>query len=443
MLFLFDSFPDCIQTSAAAVMLKNPSFYNDIAGFQKEFDEFCNGKFAKNMAYFLNALKRDVIMDNDPEGIHFLNGRFDLRSGTFIPLHSPQPFGRTDQLFITKVLPYEWRPLNELAKVWLETKMIEIFGDRYLAEYMVYTYARALTGTAVKDCDMLINIGLGGSGKSTVFNMMSSSLGFYVQSMKFTVFNDNHEFQMCFRDLPKYVKMVFVEECDKIKTISNLKTLCDGQIEMRKKGTNVKETLLLSTKVFTTTNNFIYFGEDTGTLRRIYYLNYSSKFIKPIDGEAQPEQRIFHRDDTLSPQAIRDWNDEFKSNFFNVIANYAPYAFATKVPQIPTCLYRADTLYCLTVFAREAFVPSPGVHILKADLLEAVKIYFAKARITFKDAEIVNGLREECIFLSSGKVLDTDFSPAYKADPSYETITSRVVRDASSNLRGRFARARP
>lgn len=246
-------------------MRTDPEFVAQLDGFMAEFNGFCQGKFSSNLNHFLMQLNReDVVFDNDPHGIHFQNGRWDLRSGQFIPLYAESPFGRTPTMYITAYVPHDWVASEQTDIEAFNASMMQIFQVSDSFEYMKYYIAKCLCAESTKDCEMVINLGTGGAGKSTLLNMLTNALGPYCCPIKFTAFDDDAEFQMCFRNLAKYVRFIFVEECENIRTISNLKMLCDGNIPMRARGKNITETLDINAKVFATSNKFIYFGNDTG-----------------------------------------------------------------------------------------------------------------------------------------------------------------------------------
>jgi hypothetical protein len=194
---------------------------------------------------------------------------------------------------------------------------------------------------------------------------LESALGFYTISVKFTAFKTDSEFQMVFRDLPRYVRFVFVEEADKIKTISNLKMLANGHIPMRSKGHNTTYRMDIFGKVFSTSNNYIYFGEDTGMLRRVNYLTYGSSFV-PVTEPECPEKHVYHVDPSFTPEVINAWDGDMRSDFFNLVARYCPRVYqAGFVAPPPYCFRNALVYPSFRNFTSQGIIVCAGFKIPK------------------------------------------------------------------------------
>jgi hypothetical protein len=134
--------------------------------FATELKDMSDGKFIKGTPphYLLSSLARDILFDDDPNGAHFRNGRFDFKSCSFVPLFSNSPFGRTPTMLVTRYLDYDWKELRLDAVLHFEKIMLQIYGTDDVAEYVLFKYAQALCGTSIKDCDLTVNLGMGGSG---------------------------------------------------------------------------------------------------------------------------------------------------------------------------------------------------------------------------------------------------------------------------------------
>ena len=81
---------------------------------------------------------------------------------------------------------------------------------------------------------------------------------------------------------------------------------------MRVKGGNITERMEINARLFMTANSLIYLGNDSGAIRRLSFVEYSSKFVpegEPID----PDQFIFPRDEAFSPKGIEKWTNVERS----------------------------------------------------------------------------------------------------------------------------------
>lgn len=116
-----------------------------VAEYEKELEKIANGKLSKNMELILNNIRipSGVVMDYDPNSIHFLNGHFDLKEGRFRLLGDDE-FGRKKEHYISNLIPYDW--VNTTDWDFFDNIMLQVFSDPFLWDYIKYILGKSLSG---------------------------------------------------------------------------------------------------------------------------------------------------------------------------------------------------------------------------------------------------------------------------------------------------------
>jgi hypothetical protein len=360
--------------------------------FDREFEKARGGKLSKNMEFYLNALTVDDIFDQDIFGVHFLNGRFDLKSGTFRHLTEG---GRTMEMGIASLLNYEWMPSSSEDTQLLVDQLKNLFRSEHELQYFLFYLGKCLSPTSTADCEFMIQFGLGGCGKSTLLNIIKTVFqdGVYAKSLNHNIFDNDAEFIRTIRGVPQSVRFILVEEIGKgKKAVSNIKKLCDGSIAIREKGLNTTIDFRVNGKLFVTSNNYLEFEGDTGIARRALYYKFKNRFAK-VPEEIDPDNFVFGRNPFFSEDSIhKAWTSVHKCVFFNAIANFTAMhlgeQFISRPPTILSGLELPTWLTMLQTF----FVSDPAERVLKSHVVQFAVEYFYPKIVSEKD--VINGLRE-------------------------------------------------
>jgi phage/plasmid-associated DNA primase len=114
-------------------------------------------------------------LDCDLEGIHFVNGRFDLRTSQFAERQIPNY--ANPATFVTKFIPNEFGPFDKEKCDQVYDHLLKAFGTREKLDYcLAYAGAALLGRSAVTSCSAMFHVGIGGSGKSTFTDWIKAAV---------------------------------------------------------------------------------------------------------------------------------------------------------------------------------------------------------------------------------------------------------------------------
>ena len=246
--------------------------------FKKPFDKACEGKLVKNLEQYTMKLTSDVGFNIDLQGIHFVNGRFNLLSGAF------EPDSRTKDSMINSCLPYDFMPPSAGMELLASEYFQRPYKEPGVWEYMKSYIGSCMVGS-VKDCEFLLNWGVGGSGKSTLLNILSDIFkDSYCYVGNSEMFNGETQMRMAIKGIPPSARFILIEEIDKVgvstNAISYIKKLCDGKIDIRDaRGHNIT-TYSINAKMILTSNFLVSLDDtDTGILRRFMTYEYKNRLV--------------------------------------------------------------------------------------------------------------------------------------------------------------------
>ncbi len=340
--------------------------------FDGEFEKARNGKYVKNIDFYLGALTREeIVFDNDPDGIHFLNGRFNLRSSFF------EENGRTKSSYISTILPYDWEPTTSEDSDAFIGLLMTTFREPEAFQFILYYIGKCLTTRSSADCEFLIQYGRGGGGKSTLLNILKTVFcdGKYVKSVNHNTFDNDAEFIKTIRGVNKSIRFLLVEEMHgNKKSLSNIKKVCDGSFALREKGLNSTVDFEINAKLFITTNSFLEFENDTGIMRRALYYEYKNHFTN--DSTIVDNKSIFLRNPMLSREAIEGYSNRQKCAIFNCFAYFTRCYFDDNKTLRPPSVATGMELPTWEGFVRDFIKSDEGSRVTKTAMLSAVQSYF-------------------------------------------------------------------
>ena len=144
--------------------------------YKKSYDAiFSNIHVGKYLPQLLTYLTNNKINFNNPHlyEIHFQNGYFDFKTGTFLKRVQGKHFLN---VYIKRdyILPSQ----EDLDRVYSDID--KIYPNKADRDYLLMTLGLSLTGVSCQDQTMLFLVGLGNTGKSTIMELCKLSLGDYV-----------------------------------------------------------------------------------------------------------------------------------------------------------------------------------------------------------------------------------------------------------------------
>lgn len=137
----------------------------------------------------------------------------------------------------------------------------------------------------------------------------------FFKSISADSFEKANEAEKVVCGINRSVKIIFIDEAQKIKHISALKKITDGKFTyrpMRQRGSVTKE---VKARIVLVSNPFLDFTNDSGTRRRVVYRYFDRKFIPA--NENPDFVTTFPQNPALSPNSIAQLNEADLSQFFN------------------------------------------------------------------------------------------------------------------------------
>jgi hypothetical protein len=339
---------------------------------KKDVKELLSGSLFNGNKVNSSAIKLSKIvdLDNDPTGIHFSNGRFDLLSQSFSP--RPDPF--SSGLYITKCIDYEFTA-NDTTENMIEmmhTVLSQVFLQPEALEFITFEVAKSIICAPVDNCHFLFLVGEGSAGKTTLTDFLHVCLtDTYAKRTASNAFCEgNREAQILLNTLEPQQRFIFVDDPPhKPMSSSIIKTLCNGEISCRVLHANGSKTIKVNAKLLITSNHSLSFDEDdSGIRRRMMYYECRSKF-------------------TPDPNKVNDINvflaETFSFDTFSDLENTAIFFyFARKCPFVssyqspPPCFLTGDNVHSFRSFANELFIPRAGRTVSATEVFQAVALYF-------------------------------------------------------------------
>ena len=327
--YLSQSFGKLTNTELQTLKLKliegNPNKTPD--QLLKAFKMILNNTFIKrNISSIRSNLTYDITFNDDPDGIHFQNGRFNLLNNTLEE--------RTKPCFINQYIKRDFINPKEETINWLNSKIDQLFREKEAREYCLHMLGGMLSGRVCAKQEFLVNYGQGARGKSTLYNFINAAVSdVYFQCLKNDTFsNHNNNKDKSLNSFNNYTRYYFLNEIDTRSLNTDLiKSVVDGKIQTNKlyqDGTF--KTRTQGTLIFVS-NHMINFKTDSGIERRLKGYEYKNEFTD--DKTRVNNDTVYLKDEKLF-NAEENFTDEQRNAMFYILSSQL---VKENVPTIPEC----------------------------------------------------------------------------------------------------------
>lgn len=346
------------------------------AKYPKEFKSLMSIKVKDVASYKLKmSLPTNIQFNQDLQGIHFQNGRFDLASSTFEERSVPN-LDDPDS-FISKVLPFDWTASSEESIKSMSAMIGLTFSSHEDFNYVMFVLGSALRGE-VSDCSCLFHVGKGSSGKSTLLNFIIHALPLYVELLPSDVFDSKAIANRVLGAIKPTTRFLICNELNEAKKDSSvIKTVCDGEVVVTQLYRNGAFPVKINGKLFCTSNFVIAFSvdDDSGIERRIKYCVHSKHFTH---NEAEVDNvKEFKAVD----MPFKTMSDLDKVTVFNMLAPYASDDVGNHLVP-PATILSCDTLLNVDQFLTTYFDAFEGSFVSIDVVMNFATAYFPDLKFT-------------------------------------------------------------
>jgi len=272
MLFLERSFENLPKIKRENIELKHKKNYYKL---------FSHADLDKYKDEILTKLTYDHINFSDPHllEIHFKNGFYDFRTGTF----NKRIHGKH---FINTFIDRDYNEASDAKKTIIMDILKQIYPIEEDRNYLLMTFGIALTGMACSDQTMLFLLGMASSAKSTILDLCKASLNdVYVLTLQKDTFTRGYG------KIDKVLNTYITKQCIRITHINEpsdkkmdeslFKDHCDGNIQTTSLFKDGSNTFHHHSKMIFSSNTFPNIVIDSGSFRRVDAYTHESLFVKP------------------------------------------------------------------------------------------------------------------------------------------------------------------
>lgn len=312
--------------------------------FKKDTDKMKNLKYISNLSdkvinlimqtvtYYKDHNGRNELIDFDLHGIHFKNGRYNLKTSEFEK--------RTDEYIITEYINLDYKESSKDSMDFINNIFKTLIREDDCLEFMKAYYGMCLSGTAITNQDILFVYGQGASGKSTFLQLLHSVLGdTYMLNLPSETFNKNAQMSQVYKILNQIKanhRLYVSEEANSEETNAEfLKKFACGQLQATKLYKDGVNELPMYGKLSSVSNHFLNIQVDSGVSRRLTMYKYKNKFTD--DKSEVDNKTVFLRNKNL----IKNLTDDQKLAVFNIIAPYCKLFYGKGYVSIPKMLAEA------------------------------------------------------------------------------------------------------
>ena len=328
-----------IEKSTKLILNENPNFMKCF--YRKTVDTIRNLSVTQHYEnIFRDKLRRNletISWDDDCGGIHFLNGRFNLRTGTLE--------ARTREHYQTRCIQYDYEPTKVKSKSMKKIikLMSQIHPNQEEREFMRYTIGCMLTGKRI-DQTFMVAYGKGSSGKSTEMDFLYAILGdIYMYEVPANTFDKGNEagYNKICSEISRNHRIIRTEELSsKQQDASKIKRFVDGVVTCTRLYTEGSHRILINGVLYVISNHMLNFMIDSGLARRILGLEYKSHFTEDKN-QLNDSQHIYLKDKTI----IDELTDADKMAIFNYFVKGVGRFYEGYLPKIPeTVIESTETL---------------------------------------------------------------------------------------------------
>jgi hypothetical protein len=316
--------------------------------------------FGSITSWKLKLIVPNVNLDEDITGIHFLNGRCDLKSDGFT---DRDPYG----IMITKTLSYKYKPFENDAEWFKELStffdfLSKIYREADVVNYISSVFGEALRGETASQ-SLLFCYGTGANGKSTVENLIFKTFeDLYCKKFKSNDFDSASEANWACIGIKLTHRFLFWDEptTETKKVTSVLKQICNGQITARNMRSDNNRAVKINGKLFITANKILLFDStnDGGISRRFNYYRCKNRFV---DANPNPANYEYLKSPIGTDTYIM--SDELKMTVFHYFAYFARQNVFHRPPQVVT----GDKIYDINKLLNYSLIKMQGANVLWDD----------------------------------------------------------------------------
>ena len=272
-----------------------------------------NGFVKRHVASLKMALtNNEVVFDEDKSGIHFKNGRYNLKTNKLEE--------RTPDMLISQIIDREFKePSKKCVNKWVKTiKML--FENEDVYKYMINGYGSMLDGDNIANQRFFVNYGKGSAGKTTLLKFIESSLSnvYYKELKKDSLCVKNNKVDKIMNTFNNVIRYYVINEIDTSKIdIDLLKGIADGRIEVTRLYQDGSFTIYLVGTIVIVSNNHITFPPDSGINRRLR--GYEYKHIFTDDSKLINNKTHFKKDKRLIQSKYHSFED--RNAIFKILAD--------------------------------------------------------------------------------------------------------------------------
>lgn len=258
----------------------------------KNFPKLFRDSFVKTeiSSYKISLTQDKIKFDFDLDGIHFKNGRFNLKTGKLEE--------RTPIMYITKYINRDYKEPTKEEIIFIDSCCSKLFRDEETKKYTFYELGISLSGRSTKRQQMICFYGKGSAGKTTLLDIYKESLGdeVYFKLLPSDAFCKNKNNDKILNGFTSNIRLYFVDEIDsKTLDTSILKKICDGDIKAKQLYRDGVHKVDVYGTLIINSNMLITFSVDSGSKRRIIGYEYKNKFVDEKDYKLVNNTTIFKK----------------------------------------------------------------------------------------------------------------------------------------------------
>ena len=295
----------------------------------------CTDLTDKTIGLYIVKIKlksKNIIFDDDNHGIHFKNGRFNLKSGKLEP--------RLKKMYITNILNLDYNDPTKKEIKFANNELKKCFDDNESFKYMKNYIGSCFSGSFINNQSFMLHYGHGSSGKSTIFSILSKILGDYFVYLPIKTFENNYgKIDKILADIKPYNRIFVVEELPiKNQNTSLIKSFSDGCISTTKLYTDGTYKMKLNGVLNFISNHLISFHNDSGIERRTIAYEYKNYFISENEGKGSENYGKKVNNKTIFKKNCNFQNeltDGQKIAFFKIFARETKKYYKKIVLKIP------------------------------------------------------------------------------------------------------------
>lgn len=279
-----------------------------------QFYKVLSNAFVRNhvASIKLALTNNDAVFDVDNTGIHFKNGRFNLKTRKLER--------RTPDMMITKIIDRDYKePTKKHIKKW-QNIIKQLFEDEETYNYMINSYGSMLNGDNVAHQRFLVNYGKGSAGKTTLLKFIESAVSsvYYTELKKDTLCFKNAKIDKIMNSFNSTIRFYIINEIDTSKSDPDLlKGIADGKVNFTKLYKDCNFSQYISGSMVLVGNHFISFPPDTGVNRRLRGCEYKHTFT---DDESKIDNKtIFKKNPKLIQSKYHTLDD--RNAIFQILAD--------------------------------------------------------------------------------------------------------------------------